>query len=94
MTFPMCHAAGFSIPLSHARGGTVVLMRSFDVEPFLSLVEEHRIERSSLAPTMAAFVLAHPALGRFDTSSLRGSATAECRCRWRQPEDWRNGSVT
>jgi acyl-CoA synthetase (AMP-forming)/AMP-acid ligase II len=70
MTYPMCHAAAFSVPVNHARGGQVVLMAAFEPERFLSLVAEHRITRTALAPTMATFVLDHPSIDRYDTSSL------------------------
>ncbi len=71
MTFPMCHTAAFQMPTYHLCGIPTVLMRSFDAGTFLELVEEHRITLTSLAPTMAAFVLQHPAIDRHDLSSVR-----------------------
>ena len=33
--WPLCHVAGYSIPLAHLLGNTLVLMRSYDPEDFL-----------------------------------------------------------
>ena len=71
MTFPMCHASGFQVPVHHCRGVPVVLFESFEPGRFLELVERHRVTRTSLAPTMAQFVLDHPAFPDADLSSVR-----------------------
>jgi long-chain acyl-CoA synthetase len=71
MSFPMCHASGFQIYVYHLRGVPVVLMGAFDPGDFLHLIEEHRITRTSLAPTMASMVLDHPAMSSCDVSSIR-----------------------
>ena len=71
MTFPLCHVSAFQVPTYHACGVPIVLMPSFDAGTFLELVAEHRITVTSLAPTMAAFVLAHPEVDQHDLSSLR-----------------------
>jgi acyl-CoA synthetase (AMP-forming)/AMP-acid ligase II len=47
-------------------------METFDPGRFLTLVEEQRITRTSLAPTMAAFVLDQPGLATADLTSVRG----------------------
>ena len=71
MSNPMCHASGFSVLNFHVRAAEVVLLRSFEAEGFLSLIEQHRITRATLNPTMARLVLDHPAAGRYDLSSVR-----------------------
>jgi len=71
MTFPLCHVSAFQVATHHACGVSIELMPSFDAGAFLRTVAEHRITLTSLAPTMAAFVLAHPELDRHDLSSLR-----------------------
>jgi acyl-CoA synthetase (AMP-forming)/AMP-acid ligase II len=71
MTFPMCHASGFQVFQYHLRGVPLVLMVTFDPGEFLRLVEHYRVTRTGLAPTMASFVLAHPALADRDVSSVR-----------------------
>ena len=55
----------------HVRASEVVLLKTFSAEGFLSLIEQHRITRATLNPTMARFVLDHPAVDRYDVSSVR-----------------------
>ena len=71
MSNPMCHASGFSVLHFHVRASEVVLLKTFSAEGFLSLIEQHRITRATLNPTMARFVLDHPAVDRYDVSSVR-----------------------
>ena len=71
MTFPMCHASGFQVLVHHCRGVPVVLFQSFEPGRFLELIEHHRVTRTALAPTMAQFVLDHPAFADTDLSSVR-----------------------
>jgi acyl-CoA synthetase (AMP-forming)/AMP-acid ligase II len=71
MSNPMCHASGFSVLHFHVRTSEVVLLKTFSAEGFLSLIEQHRITRATLNPTMARFVLDHPAVDRYDLSSVR-----------------------
>ncbi len=69
--FPMFHIAGYVLPGYLLRGFTIVLMRGFDVEAYLSNVEKYRITQHAIAPTMLAMALEDPRIDRFDTSSLR-----------------------
>ena len=71
MSNPMCHASGFSVLNFHIRAAEVVLLKAFDAGCFLSLIEQHRITRATLNPTMARLVLDHPSAGRYDLSSVR-----------------------
>jgi acyl-CoA synthetase (AMP-forming)/AMP-acid ligase II len=71
MSNPMCHASGFSVLNFHIRASEVVLMKAFDAEGYLSLIEQHHITRATLNPTMARFVLDHPSVDRYDLSSVR-----------------------
>jgi long-chain acyl-CoA synthetase len=72
-----------ALPLSHAYGllvtiasmysperGVGVLMRWFDPAGFLELIAEHKIQMSSVVPTMLQILLSQP-LERYDLSSLR-----------------------
>lgn len=54
-------------------GGTVVLMERFDPEGVLARIERHRATLFEGVPAMYMAMLAHPALGRFDLSSLTRS---------------------
>jgi long-chain acyl-CoA synthetase len=68
---PMAHAAGmvgWVAGMKH--GGRAVIMRWFDPELFCKLVQEHRVAATGLVPTMAAFLLNHPALDSYDLTSL------------------------
>ncbi len=71
------------LPLSHAYGlivtivglhtlepGQAVLMRWFDPAGWLSLAAEHRVQQSSVVPSMLAFLLTQP-LEDHDLSDLR-----------------------
>ena len=51
-------------------GGTVVLMERFDPEGALDRIARHRATLFDGVPAMYMTMLAHPALGRFDLSSL------------------------
>ena len=39
LAFPLCHVAGYPVPVNHLRGGLVVLMRAYEPELFMQLVE-------------------------------------------------------
>ena len=71
LAFPLCHVAGYTVPVNHLRGGLVVLMRAYEPELFMQLVERHRITATGLAPTMLNFLLQHPKIDQFDLSALR-----------------------
>lgn len=70
-SYPLCHASGFQTFVSHLRGMTIHLPLAFDPGEWLDIVERERIDYSSLAPTMATFVMAHPRWQTADISSLR-----------------------
>jgi acyl-CoA synthetase (AMP-forming)/AMP-acid ligase II len=69
--WPLCHVAGYSILGSHLKGHPVVLMRAYEPEAFLAHIERFRVTSTSLAPTMLNMLLDHPAIERYDTSSIR-----------------------
>ena len=71
LAFPLCHVAGYTVPLMHLRGGLVVLMKAYEPELFMQLVERHAITSSALAPTMLNFLLQHPKIDDHDLSTLR-----------------------
>jgi long-chain acyl-CoA synthetase len=62
-----CHAT--TIPLI-ATGGKLVLMHKWDVEQALALIERERISSAGGVPTIAWQLLEHPALAKYDLSSL------------------------
>jgi long-chain acyl-CoA synthetase len=78
---PMAHAAGlvgWVIGLRH--GARAVLLRWFDPEQFFRSVERYRVAGTALVPTMASFLLHHPAADSFDTSSLEQVAFGAAPC--------------
>jgi long-chain acyl-CoA synthetase len=62
-----CHAA--MIP-SLAAGVKLVLMHKWDPELALQLIERERVNNAGGVPTIAWQLLEHPALGKYDLSSL------------------------
>ena len=70
---PFFHAVGFSAVANvtvHA-GATVVTMPRFDLEGFLGAVQEHRISSVVVVPPIVLALARHPAVDRYDLSSLR-----------------------
>ena len=80
---PGINRAILSLPLSHSYGllvtitgmhsperGIVVLLRWFEPERFLALIQEHRLQQSAVVPTMIQILLSQP-LESYDLSSLR-----------------------
>lgn len=68
---PMAHAGGLvSWVAGQKHGSRSVLMRWFDPELFCRNVERNRVVVTALVPTMAAFLLQHPAMDASDLSSL------------------------
>ena len=69
--WPLCHVSGYLFPLMHLLGNTVVLMRSYDPEQYLALIERHGCTQATGAPTMLNMLFQHPRFGDFDLSSLK-----------------------
>ncbi|HEX5818595.1 MAG TPA: AMP-binding protein [Gemmatimonadales bacterium] len=69
---PFFHIYGMVVVLTlglHV-GATVVTMPRFELEPFLALMERHRITRAFLAPPAIVLLAKHPAVARHDLSAL------------------------
>jgi acyl-CoA synthetase (AMP-forming)/AMP-acid ligase II len=71
VAFPLCHVSGYSVPVTHARGGLIVLTPMFEPESWMQLVDEHGITSTALAPTMFNFILHHPKVNDYELTSLR-----------------------
>ena len=71
IAFPLCHVSGYSVPVTHFRGGRIVLTPMFEPELWMQMVDEHEITGTSMAPTMLNFILQHPKVNEYDLSSLR-----------------------
>lgn len=72
VAFPLCHVSGYSVPVTHLRGGRIVLTPMFEPELWMRLVDEHGITGTAMAPTMLNFVLQHPKINEYKLTSLRG----------------------
>jgi acyl-CoA synthetase (AMP-forming)/AMP-acid ligase II len=73
-TGPLYHSGPLAwATLTHALGGTVVLMRKFDAARWLELVREYRVTNTFTAPTPLKRVCALPPekLAQADLSSMR-----------------------
>ncbi len=70
---PFFHATGFGVVANGAlhAGAAVVTMPRFDVEGFLGLIEDHRITGMVVVPPLVLALAKHPAVDRYDLSSLR-----------------------
>ncbi len=80
---PLYHGAPFSAAFQALLGGCrVVLMRRFDAERCLQLIEQQRVDRMTVVPTMLQRIWRLPAAVReaFDVSSLEFVLTGSAPC--------------
>jgi long-chain acyl-CoA synthetase len=73
MTLPLSHAYGLLVTIAglHSpEAGISVLLRWFDADAFMGLIEEHRLQLSALVPSMLQILLGQR-LEEHDLSSLR-----------------------
>jgi acyl-CoA synthetase (AMP-forming)/AMP-acid ligase II len=70
---PLSHGAGVHALLNVARGAATVLLPSekLDPEVFWQLVQKHRVSNLFTVPTIVKILVEHPAVDRYDHSSLR-----------------------
>jgi fatty-acyl-CoA synthase len=69
---PLYHTAALNnhLTIQIALGGTCLLVRKFEPEPMLKLIQEERATTISGSPAMYNLLLQHPAAGDYDTSSI------------------------
>ena len=67
---PMFHVGVHVAQSILFRAGTLALLRDWDVEVFCRTVQEHRINKTNLAPALLNFVLNWPGVADYDLSSL------------------------
>jgi long-chain acyl-CoA synthetase len=80
---PLYHSAPqAAVSLTIDRGGTVIIMESFDPERYLQLVEAYKVTHSQLVPTMFSRLLKLPEAvrRRYDLSSLEIAVHAAAPC--------------
>jgi acyl-CoA synthetase (AMP-forming)/AMP-acid ligase II len=86
---PLYHSAPGAFALyAHMVGGTVVIMRKFDPEQALALIQQHRCTTTFMAPTLLKRIVDLPAeiRGRYDVSSMRSLVIAAAPCPMRVKE--------
>ena len=69
---PFYHIYGMMVFMSSAiqRGATIVTMPRFDLEQFLSILQDQKITRAYIAPPIAVALAKHPLVDDYDLSSL------------------------
>ncbi|MCT7662048.1 acyl-CoA synthetase [Mycobacterium deserti] len=80
---PLYHAAGVNYTMAvHRVGAAAILMRRFDAETVLRLIETHRVTHAQFVPTMFVRMLKLPDAVRrsYDVSSLRCVLHAAAPC--------------
>ncbi|MSQ33317.1 MAG: long-chain-fatty-acid--CoA ligase [Dehalococcoidia bacterium] len=72
LTVPLYHIAGMQAQLAAIYGGrTIVMQRQFDAAEWMRLVEQERVDRAMMVPTMLKQLLEHPDFKQRDLSSLK-----------------------
>ena len=76
LSVPFFHATGSFAIMSPtiAGGGKIVLMRKFDAEKAMQLIEREKINGAGGVPTIAWQILEHPNRRKYDLSSLESVA--------------------
>ena len=72
LVVPMFHATGLSANLSPSMnaGGKIVMMRRWEPEAAMRLIEAERVSSTGGVPTIAWQLIEHPARARYDLTSL------------------------
>jgi fatty-acyl-CoA synthase len=70
---PLSHGAGVHQLMQTARGARTVLLptEKFDIAEAFRLIETHRVSNLFTVPTILKMMVEHPAVDKFDHSSLR-----------------------
>jgi fatty-acyl-CoA synthase len=70
-TIPLFHVNGWGTPHSiTCAGGRHVVIKKFDPQQVLDLVQRERVTHFSMVPTMATALINHPAVRDYDLASL------------------------
>lgn len=80
-TVPFTHLYGTAVLCHGLRGGaTVATLPAFDLEAFLRMIQDHRATATLVVPPVVMALARHPAVDRFDLSSLRLVASGAAPC--------------
>jgi long-chain acyl-CoA synthetase len=71
VVLPLAHSFGLGVLVSgYLSGGRGILMRRFNPEGALELIDRYKVVAMAGVPTMFVYLLRHPDAGRYDTSSV------------------------
>jgi len=68
---PLTHFTQIFLVPTFMRGGTNVVLPGFDIEKFLTTIQQEKVTATAVVPTILYMLLDYPRLGDFDLSSLR-----------------------
>jgi 4-coumarate--CoA ligase len=70
---PFFHIYGMQVLMNAVleNGSTLVTMPRFDLEQFLSLIQEHKVTRAFVVPPIVLALAKHPLVEKYDLSSLK-----------------------
>jgi acyl-CoA synthetase (AMP-forming)/AMP-acid ligase II len=70
---PMFHIYGMSVIMNFGlyAGATTVVLPHFDLEEFLGVIEKYKVTMAHIVPPIVLALAKHPALARYDLTSLR-----------------------
>ena len=72
LTVPLFHIAGMQAMMAAVWGGrTSVLQRQFEPVEWMRLVQEHRVDRAMMVPTMLKMLMDHADFSKYDLDSLK-----------------------
>jgi acyl-CoA synthetase (AMP-forming)/AMP-acid ligase II len=72
LTVPLHHIAGVQAVMAAIYGGrTLVLQRQFDEEGWMKLVQDEKVDRAMMVPTMLKRLMDQPTFKDYDLSSLK-----------------------
>ncbi len=72
VAFPLCHVSGYTVPVTHFRGGQIVLFPMFEPELWMKAVDTYGITNTAMAPTMLNMILEHPKVNEYKLDTLAG----------------------
>jgi len=70
---PFFHIYGMVVIMSGAllQGATIISMPRFELEPFLQLLQDHKVTVANVVPPIILALAKHPTVVNYDVSSLR-----------------------
>ncbi|MDP6422877.1 MAG: long-chain-fatty-acid--CoA ligase [SAR202 cluster bacterium] len=72
LTVPLYHIAGMQAVVSAVYAGrTLIIQRQFDALGWMQLVEEHKVDRAMMVPTMLKLLMDHEEFHSHDLNSLK-----------------------